>query len=372
MNIPVQQVRDQITSVLTAWGMEPEAVRITVEAMVETDLAGIDSHGISMLMLYEQLQSGGQLNPRARPKIVRQTAATALIDADAGLGHPASVMAMRLAMDKAGSTGLGMVSVCNSSHFGAAGYYAALAPKAGMIGIVTSSTRTMSVVPTRASVPVLGTNPIAFAAPGRRNRPFLLDMSTSTVAANKVKVYDLNRKALPSGWVLDENGRPVNDSAVAMENLFRKHIGGLTPVGGTPEMGSHKGYGLGVMVQILAATLGGASFSPIRNRTQKPGEPDDIGHSFMAIDPKAFRPEGGFEEEVDALVDFLHTAKPSDPGTPVLVAGDPETAARERRLREGIPIPPALADQIRAICGRGGARFVLEAGVGDGLAGSLV
>jgi LDH2 family malate/lactate/ureidoglycolate dehydrogenase len=253
-----------------------------------------------------------------------------------------------------------MVSVRNSAHFGAAGYYAALAPKAGLIGIVTSSTRTLSVVPTRASVPVLGTNPIAFAAPARRNRPFLLDMSTSTVAANKVKVYDLNRKPLPPGWVLDECGLPVTDSAAAMEYLFHSHVGGLTPLGGAPERGGHKGYGLGVMVQILAATLGGGSFSPIRKRTQKPGDPDNIGHSFMAIDPKAFRPEGGFEEEVDELVDFLHAAKPSDPGTPVLVAGDPEAEARARRLREGIPIPQALADQIRAICGRCGAPFLLE------------
>ena len=146
-------------------------------------------------------------------------------------------------------------------------------------------------VPTRGAAPVLGTNPIAFAAPARRNRPFVLDMATTTVAANKVKVYDLNRKPLPEGWVVDERGPPVTDAALAMDYLFKRPEGGLTPLGGTPEMGSHKGYGLAMMVQILGATLTGGSFSPLRNRdADGPDEPDNIGHFFLAIDPKAFRP----------------------------------------------------------------------------------
>ena len=123
---------------------------------------------------------------------------TALVDADAGLGHPAAVMAMNLAMDKAkAAMQVGVVTVFNSHHFGAAGYYAAMASKAGMVGMVTSATRTIGVVPTRAKVPVLGTNPIAFAAPAKRNAPFLLDMATSAAANNKIKVYGLNSKKLP-------------------------------------------------------------------------------------------------------------------------------------------------------------------------------
>jgi len=290
MNVSAELVSKQITSVLTAWGMEPEAVRTTVDVMVDTDLAGIDSHGISMLMLYEQLISRGLLHLRARPEIVREGPATALIDGHDGLGHPASVMGMRLAIQKARTTGVGVVTVYHSAHFGPAGYYAAIAAKEGFLGMVASSSRAILVVPTRAAAPVLGTNPLAFAAPASRNRPFILDMATSTAAMNKVKVYDFHHKPLPPGWVLDENGKPVTDSADAMTRVSRPNAGGLTPLGGTPEMASHKGYGLAMMAQILGATLSGGAFSPIHNRTRKEAEADNVGHFFMAIDPKAFRP----------------------------------------------------------------------------------
>jgi len=355
-----ERVRSQIVAILESWGMDPEIVRTAAEVMVATDLAGVDSHGVSMLMDYESSKSKGKLNLKAHPRVVKETAVTALVDADAGLGHPAAVMGMKLAIDKAKAMGVGVVSVVNSHHFGAAGYYAALASKEGLVGMVTSATRSIAVVPTRAAVPVLGTNPIAFAAPARRNRPFLLDMATSSVANNKIKVYELNGKRLPPGWVLDGKGQPVTDPAVALKMIYeKKGEGGQTPLGGTAEMSSHKGYGLALMVHILGGTLSGASFSPIRVKTQKPSDPDRLGHFFLAIDPKAFRPDGAFEEDLDAVIDVLHGTAPVDPAQPVLVPGDPEAAARERRLREGIPLPGSLLEKLRAICERSGVAFIL-------------
>ena len=355
-----ERVRAQIVSVLESWGMERELVRTAAEVMVETDLAGVDSHGVSMLMDYENSKSKGKLNLKARPHVVKETAVTALVDADAGLGHPAAVMGMKLAIEKAKKMGVGVVSVFNSHHFGAAGYYAALAPKEGLVGMVTSATRSIAVVPTRAAVPVLGTNPIAFAAPARRNRPFLLDMATSSVANNKIKVYELNGKRLPPGWVLDGKGQPVTDPAAALGIIYeKKGEGGQTPLGGTAEMSSHKGYGLALMVHILGGTLSGASFSPIRVKTQKPSDPDRLGHFFLAIDPKMFRPEGAFEDDLDAVIDLLHATPVVDPGQPVLVPGDPEAEAREQRLREGIPLPASLLEKLRAVCERSGVAFIL-------------
>jgi LDH2 family malate/lactate/ureidoglycolate dehydrogenase len=359
MKVATERVREQIASILTAWGMDAGLVRTTAEVMVETDLSGVDSHGVSMLMDYEQSRLKGKLNLKAHPKVVRESAVTALIDADAGLGHPAAVMAMELAIKKAKEMHVGVVTAFNSHHFGAAGYYAAMAPKRGLVGMVTSATRTIGVVPTRARVPVLGTNPIAFAAPTRRNRPFLLDMATASVAANKVKVHELNGKPIPPGWVLDDKGRPVTDSSLALEVIYKSKKGGLTPLGGTAEMSSYKGYGLAMMVHILGGALSGASFSPIRNKTQKISDPDNLGHFFLAIDPKAFRPEGAFEDDLDAAIDELHAAAPVDPAQPVLVAGDPEAAAREKRMREGIPMPSSLLEKIREICQRSGAPFLL-------------
>jgi LDH2 family malate/lactate/ureidoglycolate dehydrogenase len=124
-------------------------------------------------------------------------------------------------------------------------------------------------------------------------------------------------------------------------------------------MSSHKGYGLALMVHILGGALPGASFSPIRVKTQKPEEPDRLGHFFMAIDPRAFRPGGAFEDDLDAVIDVLHATPPLDPAVPVLVPGDPEAAARERRLREGIPLPDSLVAKLRQVCERSGVACIL-------------
>ena len=360
MNVSAERVRRQIANVLTAWGMAPELVETTADMMVETDLLGVDSHGVSMLMAYERLRDAGGLNLQARPRVVKDTPCAALVDGDAGLGHPVSALAMNLAVDKALAVGVGVVGVRNSHHFGAAGVYARLAAERGAIGLVASATRGIMMVPTGGAEPVLGTNPIAFAAPAGRNRPFVLDMATTTVAANKVKVHDLKEKPVPAGWVVDGAGGTATDPREAMRLLHERKEGGLSPLGGTPEMGSHKGYGLAMMVHILGGTLSGASFSPIRKRTQKPGDPENIGHFFQAIDPKLFLEEGRFEADLDEAIDVLHATPPADPEKPVLVAGEPEDLERARRVRDGIPIPPALDRHLRDICGRCGAAYVLE------------
>lgn len=360
MKVEAGRLRQQILAILEAWGMAADMAETTAGLMVETDLMGVDSHGVSMLMTYEQAHLAGRLRLQARPSVVRELGCTALLDGGAGLGHPVSSMAMNLAVDKALVHGVGAVGVRNSHHFGAAGVYARIASERGTIGMVTSATRGVTMVPTRGAVPVLGTNPLAFAAPAGRNRPFVLDMATTTVAAGKVKVYDLNDKPMPAGWVVDQAGRAVTDPKQGMDYVFQRPDGGLTPLGGTFEAASYKGYGLAMMMHILGATLSGGSFSPIRKRTQKAADPDNIGHFFLAIDPRFFREEGEFQEDLDAVIDVLHEAPRADPEQAVLVAGDPEAQARSERLREGIPIPPRLDAYIRDICARCGAEYVLQ------------
>ena len=360
MNIQADRVRRQILLILQAWDMAPDMAEITAGLMVETDLMGIDSHGISMLMTYEEMRQAGGLRLQSRPSVVRDLGCTALLDGGASLGHPVSAMAMNLAVDKALLHGVGVVGVRNSHHFGAAGVYARIASDRGAIGLVTSATRGVAMVPTRATVPVLGTNPLAFAAPARRNRSFVLDMATTTVAAGKVKVHHLNDKTMPAGWLVDGTGQPVVDPHQGMDYVFKRPDGGLTPLGGTRELGSHKGYGLAMMVHILGGTLTGGSFSPIRKRSQRPGDPDNIGHFFLALDPRFFRDEGEFQNDLDDVIDVMHETACADPGQPVLVAGDPEAETRRQRLREGIPIPPRLDAYIRDICGHCGAEYVLQ------------
>src|SRR5713226_7655776 len=332
MRVPPKQNPQQLVSVFRAWGMSDAHADTTADMMLETDLRGVDSHGISMLPTYDREFRAGRLNMRPIFKVVREGPAMALIDADASLGHPVSVHAMNLAVDKCRDTGVAVVSVFNSHHFGAAGCYSRIAADRGVIGMVTASTRGVTLVPTFAAEPVMGTNPLAFAAPAKRNPPFQLDMATTTVAAGKVKVHKLNHRPLPPGWVVDGNGGSVTDAEEAFRYVFERPEGGITPLGGTRELGGHKGYGLAVIVHILGGTLAGASFSPLRNKTQRDSDPHNIGHFFMAIDPGAFRDAGEFEGDLDDVIDVLHGAKRVDPNQPVMVAGDPERLTRAERL----------------------------------------
>lgn len=350
--ITVARVEEQVRAVLTAWGMAGDAIDVTSAAILYADRSGIDSHGVGMLSTYQGQREAGHLDPTARPEIIRETPAVVTLDARNGLGHPAATHAMRLAVDRARTLGIGAASVVNSRHFGATGYYARLAAAEGLIGLVTTSTFSSAVVPTGGAHARLGTNPIAFAAPRPDGEPFLLDMSTSVTAVNKVRVYERTGTPLPDGWVVDGAGRSINDPVLAMEYLRERGDGGLMALGG--EVAGHKGYGLATMVQILSAILSGADLGMTRPADARP----NIGHFLLALDPAVFRPDGGYGADVDELLDTLRATPPSN-GDPVQVAGDPEAAARAARDRDGIPFPPKLLEEIADVCARCGAPYLL-------------
>jgi LDH2 family malate/lactate/ureidoglycolate dehydrogenase len=354
LRIPAEALRRQIMLVLAAWGMAEDQARITAERMVEADLRGVDSHGIANLPLYDEFRRGGHVNFRANVRVVRETPVTALFDGDGGLGHYPSTLAIDLAIEKCAQAGLALAVVRNSNHYGAAGVYVLRAAEKGFIGLCGTNTYKASIVPTFAAEPMFGTNPLAFAAPAKRNPPFVLDMATSTAAIGKFKLALMHGKSVPEGWAVDEQGRPLTDPARAIALRL------ITPLGGTRELGSHKGYGLAAMVEILSAILPGALATPVRVRASPAGL-FDIGHFFLAIDPGCFREKGAFEADLDAMIDVLHAARRADPGQPVLVAGDPEIAEIEARTRQGIPVPRPLLDAIRAIAEAAPCEFVLQA-----------
>jgi len=351
--IPADRVRQQSINILRAWGQSEAHATITADILTETDLRGIDSHGLSMLPVYQD-QLATKLNMKPDIKVVRETPVSALIDADGGLGHVPGYMGMSMAIEKAKAIGVGIVTVRRSAHFGAAGYYSDMAARAGLIGISTTSARGLAMVPTFGAEPVFGTNPISVAAPAKRNAPFNLDMATTTVAAGKLKLKWLNNKPLPLGWAVDEQGQPLTDAKRAFD------LKNITPLGGTRELGSHKGYGLAAVVNILSATLSGAAFQPLRLQREDPAGPDNVGHFFMAFDPKLFRDEGEFEHDMDEMLDYLRTVKPADPAQPVLVPGDPEYREKAERTRKGIPVPEKLDELVRDVCRKSGAAYVLR------------
>lgn len=358
--VPHAQLLQMAERILRAWGMPEDLAHTTAELMCQADVFGIDSHGVSMLPIYEAKLRDGSLQIDARPRTVRQLGATAVVDGGAGLGHPAGAFAMRTAIELAQQHGVGVVVATNSHHFGAAGVYARLALAEGLIGWVGSSATNPILVPTGARQPALGTNPLAFAAPGLNGDAFVLDMATTTVAANKVRVYDYRKRDVPAGWVVDGQGGAVTDSAQALDWIFGQALGGLTPLGGTPAMSSHKGYGLAMMVQILSATLSGAAFCGAVYGQRTPGAPDDVGHFLMALDPAAFRGEGGFENDLSDMLGFMRGLPSASPdGVAVQVAGDPEVRAQAQRSATGIPISAALYGRLKAVCDRCGVAFGL-------------
>ncbi|MGV9796723.1 Ldh family oxidoreductase [Mycobacterium sp. NPDC003449] len=350
-----EMVRTQIHTVLTGWGLPAEQANLVADVMTDTDLAGVDSHGIAMLPAYENLLATGGLNVHADPVIVKEGGSHATIDGQGGLGHIAAIRAVDIAVDKAEKCGSGVVAVRNSHHFGAVGHYVARAANRGLVCLASTTTRVVAVLPSRGAVPRLGTNPLAFAAPTGAGWPLVLDMSTSTVASNKVRAYALRDKPLPVGWVHDGTGHSIVDAHQARAQISSQQQGGLTALGGTESMANHKGYGLGIMVQILSATLCGAAFSPLRDS----GATDDIGHFFLALDPSAFRDDGEFLHDIDALVELLHSTPPIDPSHPVLVPGEPEEMTRRERRAFGIPLPLTLIDEVEAICRRHHVPFIL-------------
>lgn len=360
ITVPHPVLHRQIEAILANWGMHRGDAAEIASFLVETDLRGIASHGASMLPMYDGMRQAGTLVMRPDVRVVRETPALAVLDGGAGLGHLVARRAMDMAVAKSRDTGIAAVSVFNSHHFGAAGLYAEIAAKAGMLGLVTASARTQAVLPTGGSSPLLGTNPLAFAAPAGRHRPFLLDMATSTVAVNKIKVYAYSGKMLPAGWVVDDAGQVVTDPVLGLKWCQDAGGGGLLPLGGLAETGGHKGYGLGLMAQILGSTLAGGSFSPLRDGKPGPPGPDNIGHFVLAIRPDMFRMEGSFERDMEDMIDVLHASAPVDAGRPVLVAGEPEYNTKAHRLVEGIPIAAVLLRQMRQIAADTGAPFLLE------------
>ena len=355
LTVPASLVEAQLRDVLSAWGMPAEHSEITTRIMLATDLRGIDSHGIGLLPLYDELRMAGKLTMAPKVEVLRETPVTALLDAGGGLGHSPSERAMRLAIEKCRSSGLAAVAVRNSNHFGAAGIYALMAAEAGLIGLATSNVWNAAVVPTRGREPMFGTNPLAFAAPAGRNPPFCLDMATSTVAIGKLRLAWHDGRDLPEGWALDEQGLSTREAAVALASRL------LTPLGSRSELSSHKGYGLAAMVEVLSAMLSGGSFPVLRDPE---ADRMNVGHFFLALDPAAFRDRGEFEADMDAMIDRLRASRPVDPALPVLVPGDPEIAAEREREVAGIPISRKLAAMIRDVAERCGARYLLETPAG--------
>lgn len=340
-------LRSFAAALLEAVGVPAEDAWIAADVVVAADLRGHESHGLARLERYyvRPLQTG-LIDPHAQLTVRQQTAASAVLDAHNGLGQPATKRAMDLCIEKARAAGIAIVSVRHSNHYGIAGYYAMQVLPHAMIGISCTDAGPLA-VPTGGTKGVLGSNPIALAAPARRNRPFVLDMATTVVPVGKVEVKARRGIPLPVGWAVDGEGRPADDARAVLERLEHRLPGGLLPLGGA-EFG-HKGFGLSAMVDILCSVLAGARSWLGDQASRPPGEPADVGHLVAALDIAAFGDVEAFTDDMDRYIDAMHAIPPAPGVNRVRVAGEPEAETEQERLRDGIPLHAGVAASLRAL-----------------------
>jgi L-2-hydroxycarboxylate dehydrogenase (NAD+) len=330
----------------------PEAdARITADVLVQANLRGIDSHGVARLARYANGLKDGVMLAQPEQKVLSETPTTVTLDAGAGLGQPVSFRAMNIAIEKAREYGSGFATVRNSNHYGIAGYYAMMALEQDMIGLSTTNAAVL-VVPTFGRDAMYGTNPIALAVPAGEERPFVMDMATSTVPRGKLEVYHRQEKPLPLGWATDERGVPTADAGRVLDNFTKRSGGGLLPLGGAgEEFSGYKGYGMGLMVEILSAVLPGASFLTAVYPQDASGKPlpANLGHFFGAWRLDAFRPADGFKTDMDRLIRELKAGNLAEGATRIYLHGEKEFEEAERRTSQGIPLGAKVEGSLKQV-----------------------
>ncbi len=327
----------------------PEAdAAICADVLISADKRGIDSHGIGRLkaIYYDRIKLGIQ-NAVTDFEVVREGPATAVIDGHDGMGQVIGKRAMRMAIDKAGKYGMGMVAVRNSTHYGIAGYYSLMAIENDMIGISGTNARP-SIAPTFGVENMLGTNPLTFGMPSDEEFPFFLDCATSISQRGKLEVYDRAGKDIPPGWVIGRDGNTRTDTHLILQDLV-KGTAALTPLGGIGEDGGgYKGYGYATVVEILSAALQQGAFMKGLLGYDANGArcPYRLGHFFIAIDIKAFIDPAEFRKTTGDILRGLRNSKVAPGYERIYTAGEKEYLVWLERKDKGVPVNPALQKHI--------------------------
>ncbi|HEY0669259.1 MAG TPA: Ldh family oxidoreductase [Sphingobacteriaceae bacterium] len=338
------QLRTFTEDVFKKMGCSNEHAQLAADVLLLSDLRGIDSHGVARLSGYVRLWEKQRINATPEIKIVHETATTATVDGDRGLGLVVAPFAMEVAIKKAEQFGSGWVAVRNSNHFGIAGYHALMAVQKDMIGFAMTNASPL-VAPTFANERLLGTNPMCYAFPAAKYPPVIVDMATSAAANGKLEIAQRSGKNVPEGWIQDRDGLPSTDSHEL------KNGGALLPLGSDRDHGSHKGFGLSATVDILSAVLSGANYGPWVPPFVAFLEPSEnpvgegIGHFLGAMRVDGFRPADEFKAHMDNWVERFKSAKPIDENQKVIIPGEPELEAEKERKVSGIPlVNPVVKD----------------------------
>ncbi len=324
VTVRAEVLRDFCTDVLMRAGMGRAEAELVANSLVEADLRGIYSHGVVRLWLYERRLRAGLIRPNPAMQFTRTGPATAMLAGGHGAGQVIGTRAMTEAIALAREAGVGCVAVTESNHFGIAAYYTMQALPHDMIGFAVCHSDRL-VAPYGAAEPFFGTNPLSVAIPAGEEDPFVLDMATSVGPIGKVTSAQAAGHDIPAGWAIDADGNPTTDPAAALN-------GSLLPIG------TYKGYGISMVVEVLSALLGGSPFGPHVPVPFTIKEIQNLGQFFAALDLRRFGDAAAFKRRMDQMIREIKTL-PRAPGfEQILVAGEPEARCRRERLQHGIPL----------------------------------
>jgi LDH2 family malate/lactate/ureidoglycolate dehydrogenase len=355
--IPAQQLTEFTIKVFLHFGVSKADAEQAADVLSLSDLRGIDSHGVARLHTYFDMFSLGRINPKPNISIVRERKSVCTVDGDNGLGLVVGPKANQIAIDKADAHGSGWVSVCNTNHYGIASYYSFKALERDMIGWSMTNT-TKLVAPLWGAERMLGTNPISIAFPGLINKPIVIDLATSAAAYGKIEIAKRKGKKIPKGWIINKDGDMTDQPADMIEG------GALLPLGSERDLGGHKGYALSAMVDILTSVLSGANWGPfappfaLRQEIPSRSVGKGIGHFFGAMQIDGFMDVTEFKKRIDEWIEVFRNTKPVKGQPAVLIPGDPEHEAEVIRRREGIPLIPAVINDLKDISKQTGIAFL--------------
>jgi ureidoglycolate dehydrogenase (NAD+) len=336
--ISVADLQGLSEAILRKCGLSDADARTAADVLVTTDTFGVFTHGVKCLAGYVKRLQGGGLRAKARPQIEREGPGWAVVDGQSALAMVTSVFAMNTAIEKARTTGIAYVGVRNSCHFGAAGYYANLAAKAGMIGLAMANDCPCMVAP-GSRKPVLGTNPFAYAVPTGDGTSVFLDIASAAVASGKVWAAKNAGKKIPDTWLVDEKGLPTTDPSLFPER------GNMMPFGG------HKGYGIAVMIEVLSAMISGAGsrWDILSWILHDPSKPTLHGAAFMAINVGAMIPFDQFTQRVDKMADEIRETPKAEGSPGVFLPGELDWQKRREALAQGIALPEESRESLRGV-----------------------
>lgn len=341
IKVSVKDLENFVIEAMRRYGINGDDARLSAQILVTTDTWGVHTHGTRQLRPLLKNFPIGRLDAKAKSEVAREGAAWALVDGHHAMPFVTAYNAMKLAVEKAKSAGIGYVSVMNTSHFGAAGYYANIAAEQKMIGIAMCNADANMVIP-GAKGKVLGTNPIAYAIPAGKSKPVFFDIATSAAAANKVIRARLLGQTIPDGWLVNAEGEPTTDP-----NGFPES-GALMPMAG------HKGYGFALLIEVLAGVMSGARLTSDQPSwvPNVPGNPPGLvnqGQTFIAIDAGVMISPENFDERMDWLVDYIHDVPKAKGSDRIYLPGEMEWEKREKALAEGITLPPDVVDYLKGL-----------------------